>query len=133
MRQAPLLSRGRHLPGRNLPLEDAWRGDGFYLSWMKIATVWLLLLAWIGVADWVNRDLEDTGLKWQLWNPIVVGGFMAAMLLSFVIPWFWLNIFLLLGGAAGPVAAYVLYRNKKMPPIAACSRRATSASGTRSG
>ena len=93
----------------------SWRGDGFYLSWMKIATVWLLFLAWVGVADWVNRDLEETGLKWQLWNPIIVGSFMATMLLSWLIPWFWLNIFLLLGGAVAPVAAYVVYRNRRMP------------------
>ena len=82
---------------------------------MKIATVWLLFLAWVGVADWVNRDLEDTGLKWQLWNPIIVGSFMATMLLSWLIPWFWLNIFLLLGGAAAPVATYIVYRNRRMP------------------
>ena len=81
----------------------------------KIATVWLLFLAWVAAADWVNRDLEDTGLKWQAWNPIIVGGFMATMLLSWLIPWFWLNIFLLLGGAAGPVAAYVAARNRVMP------------------
>ncbi len=85
-----------------------WRGNGFYLSWMKIATVWLLFLAWVGAADWVNRDLEDTGLKWQLWNPIIVGSFMATMLLSWLIPWFWLNIFLLLAGAVAPVATYIV-------------------------
>ena len=82
---------------------------------MKIATVWLLFLAWVGVADWVNRDLDEMNLEWQMWNPIVVGGFMAALLLTFLIPWFWLNIFLLLAGATGPVAAYVVIRNRKMP------------------
>jgi type II secretory ATPase GspE/PulE/Tfp pilus assembly ATPase PilB-like protein len=93
----------------------AWRGDGFYLSWMKIAAVWLVFFAWVAVADWVNRDLEDTGLKYQIWNPIVVGSFMATMFLCWIIPWFWLNIFLLLGGAAGPVATYIVYRNGQMP------------------
>ena len=92
-----------------------WRGTGFYLSWMKIATIWLLFLAWVGVADWVNRDLEDTGLKWQMWNPIVVGSFMATMLLSLLVPWFWLNLFILLGGSVAPVATYIVYRNGQMP------------------
>ena len=92
-----------------------WRGSGFYLSWMKIATVWLLFVAWVGVADWVNRDLEETGLKWQLWNPIVVGSFMATMLLTWMIPWFWLNFFLLLAGAIAPVATYVVSRNGQLP------------------
>jgi len=92
-----------------------WRGTGFYLSWMKIATVWLLFLGWVGVADWVNRDLDDTGLKWQLWNPIVVGSFMAVMLVSLLVPWFWLNILLLLSAAVAPVATYIVYRNGQMP------------------
>ena len=94
---------------------QSWRGGGFYLSWMKIATVWLLFLAWVGAADWANRDLEDTGLKWQLWNPIIVGSFMGTMLLSWLIPWFWLNIFLLLAAAVAPVTAYIVLRNKAMP------------------
>jgi len=93
-----------------------WQGGGFYLSWMKIATVWLLFLAWVGAADWVNRDLDDTGLKWQFWNPVIVGGFLATMLLSWLLPWFWLNIFLLLGGAVAPVAMYIVSRNRSMPP-----------------
>ncbi len=92
-----------------------WQYGGFYLSWMKIAAVWLLFLAWVGVADWVNRDTDETGLKWQLWNPVIVGSFMATMFLSWLIPWFWLNIFLLLGGAVAPVAAYIVDRNRQMP------------------
>ena len=92
-----------------------WQHGGFYLSWMKIAAVWLLFVAWVGTVDWVNRDLEDTGLKWQLWNPLIVGSFMAAMLLSWLVPWFWLNILLLLAGAVAPVALYVVDRNRRMP------------------
>ncbi len=38
--------------------------------------MWVLFLVWAGVADWVNRDLEEHDLQWQLWNPIVVGSFM---------------------------------------------------------
>ena len=104
-----------------------WQHGGFYLSWMKIATVWLLFLAWVGVADWVNRDTDETGLKWQLWNPVIVGSFMATMFLSWLIPWFWLNIFLLLGGAVAPVAAYIVDRNRQMPLHRQVLTRATSA------
>src|SRR5208282_6046759 len=95
--------------------KESWRGPGFYLSWMKIATVWLLFLAWVGVADWVNRDLEETGLKWQLWNPIIVGSFLATMILTWLIPLFWLSVLLLLVAAIAPVAAYIIDRNRQMP------------------
>jgi len=93
----------------------AWRGGGFYLSWWKIATMWLLFVAWVGTADWANRDMDEFGLNWQMWNPIILGGFMAVMLLCLLIPWFWLNIFLLLAGAAAPVATYIVFRNRELP------------------
>ena len=94
---------------------DNWQCGGFYLSWMKIATVWLLFLAWVGAADWANRDMDENGLKWQLWNPVIVGSFMGTMLLGWLIPWFWLNIFLLLAGAVAPLAVYIVDRNRRMP------------------
>jgi type II secretory ATPase GspE/PulE/Tfp pilus assembly ATPase PilB-like protein len=93
----------------------SWRGEGFYLSWIKIASVWLVFIAWAGLADWVNRDLEVAGLKWQLWNPIVVGSFLTTMFLSWLLPWFWLNIFLLLAAAIAPTVVYVVIRNASVP------------------
>jgi hypothetical protein len=90
----------------------AWRGQGYYLSLWKIGVTWLLFVAWTVAADWVNRDMDDNNLNWQLWNPIVVGSFLGTMLLTWIIPWFWLNIFLLLGGAIAPVATYIVFRNR---------------------
>ena len=92
-------------------MERLLRGPGFYLSLMKIATMWALFLIWAGVADWVNRDLEENGLHWQMWNPIVVGSFMGTFVLTLLIPWFWLNVFLLLAGAIAPIASYIVIRN----------------------
>lgn len=89
----------------------SWRGNGFYLSWLKIVFSWLVFVTWVGVADWVNRDLEDTGLNYQKWNPIVVGSFMGTMLLNWLLPWFWLNYILLLLGAIAPIATYIAFRN----------------------
>jgi type II secretory ATPase GspE/PulE/Tfp pilus assembly ATPase PilB-like protein len=92
-----------------------WRGPGFYLSWMKLATMWLVFVIWAGVADWVNRDLEENSLNWQMWNPIVVGSFMGTFVLTLLVPWFWLNIFLLLAGAIAPIASYIVIRNGQVP------------------
>ncbi len=88
-----------------------WRGNGFYLSWPKLATIWLMFVAWVGLADWVNRDLEECNLQWQLWNPVVVGSFMATLLITLFIPWFWLNVVLLLAATVAPVATYIVHRN----------------------
>ena len=44
-----------------------------------------------------------------MWNPIVVGSFMGVLLLTLLIPWFWLNLLLLL--AAAIAADRQLYRH----------------------
>lgn len=96
-------------------LDGRWRADGFYLSWNKILLSWLVLLAWIATVDWANRDLLRLNLNWRRWNPILVGSFVAAMLLLWLLPWFWFGFFLLLAGYLGPLTAYVLYRNARLP------------------
>jgi type II secretory ATPase GspE/PulE/Tfp pilus assembly ATPase PilB-like protein len=92
-----------------------WR-DGFSwnLSWIKIISIWVLFIVWVGVADWANRDMDINGLNFQLWNPIIVGSFMGTLLVSLLIPWFWLNLFLILSAAVAPVASYIVIRNKNM-------------------
>jgi hypothetical protein len=99
--------------------DGKWRQHGgtygFYLNWFKIAAVWLIFLAWVGGADWISRDADDNNLNWQLWNPIVVGSFVAVLLLTWLVPWFWLNLLLLLGAAIAPATCYVIHRNGQMP------------------
>ena len=96
-------------------LDGRWRADGYYLSWVKILLCWLVLLAWIASADWANRDMLKLNLTWRRWNPIIVGSFMAAMVLLWLLPWFWFGFFLLLAAFIGPLTAYVLYRNGQVP------------------
>ena len=94
--------------------DGAWRGPGFYLSWVKILACWLVFLAWLRTANWVNDDVQELNHDWRRWNSIVVGSFMGAMLLFWIIPWFWLDWFVLLAAYAGPVAAYILQRNRRV-------------------
>jgi type II secretory ATPase GspE/PulE/Tfp pilus assembly ATPase PilB-like protein len=103
-------------------LDGKWREHsnanapaGLYLEWWRIAAIWIVFVAWAAAADWANRDMDDNNLNWQMWNPIIVGSFMATMLLTWIIPWFWLNIFLLLGGAVAPFTTYVVQRNGQLP------------------
>ena len=90
---------------------ENWRGQGQYMNWYKIGVMWALFLIWAGVADWVNRDMEENGLHWQMWNPIVVGSFMGTFVLTLLIPWFALSVILLLAGAIAPIASYIVIRN----------------------
>ena len=91
-----------------------WRGNGFYIGWGKIAATWVVFMLWVAIADWVNRDLEEMGLNVRKWNPIIVGSFMGTMVLTWLIPWFWVNIFLLLVAAVAPTVVYVIERNAQV-------------------
>jgi type II secretory ATPase GspE/PulE/Tfp pilus assembly ATPase PilB-like protein len=95
---------------------DYFRAPGFYLSVGKILTCWLLFLAWIKTADWVNQDLQILHLrKIHLWNPVVVGSFSLAFLLIWILPSFALGFFLMLVAWIAPLATYIFYyRNPRL-------------------
>lgn len=94
-----------------------WSGPGYYLSWIKIALCWLVFLCWVGTTDWVSRDAQEKKLDYFLWNPIVFGSFLGAMVLVWLgIPYFWLAFGLLLVAYVGPLAAYIIYRNQRVEP-----------------
>lgn len=94
------------------PAGDGWSGPGFYLSWIKIASFWILFLIWVRTADWVNRDLEDVDLDYLHWNPIVTAPFFIAFLLSWVLPWYWASLALLFLTLVVPTTIYIIVRNK---------------------
>ncbi|MGD0897752.1 MAG: ATPase, T2SS/T4P/T4SS family [Thermoguttaceae bacterium] len=96
-------------------LRGAWRGTGFYLSWIKILSAWLVFLAWIATTGWVNQDVQDRGLNWLRWNAIVAGSFFAAIVLAWEIPWFWLGWPLMWIAWIAPLASYIVYRNSRAP------------------
>ena len=95
-------------------LKKDFRGPGGYLSWVKIAACWLLFLMWVFSTDWVSRDCQEVKLEYLRWNPIVFGSFMAAFVLMWLIPYFWLGFPLLVVAYVAPFVTYVLYRNSKV-------------------
>ena len=63
------------------------RGPGFYLSWPKILASWIVFMCWVRTTDWVNVDCQEVkALDFARWNPIVFGTFMAAFVLTWLIP-----------------------------------------------
>lgn len=110
------LAQGVTMPDYTFP-STGWSGPGHYLSWVKIAACLAVFLCWVYTTDWVSRDAVQLRLDYLRWNPIVFGSFLAAMVLVWMgIPYFWLAFPLLLAAYAGPLAAYVVYRNRKVLP-----------------
>jgi type II secretory ATPase GspE/PulE/Tfp pilus assembly ATPase PilB-like protein len=93
---------------------SAFRGPGDYLSWIKILAAWLVFLLWVGTTDWLSTDAQDLKLDFLRWNPIVFGTFMAAFVLLWVIPSFWIGFPLLVIAYVAPLATYIIHRNSKV-------------------
>jgi general secretion pathway protein E len=92
-----------------------WRGNGFYLSWPKILACWAIFLLWVKTTDWVNVDCQEVrAMDYMRWNPIVFGTFLAAFVLSWLIPYFWVGLVLLLVAYVAPLTTYIIIRNGKV-------------------
>ncbi len=104
--------QGSQWPGMEITKD--FRGPGYYLSWVKIIACWLVFLAWVGTTDWVSRDCQEMKLDYLRWNPIVFGSFIAAFVLLWLIPYFWLGFPLLVIAYTGPFVGYVVYRNSRV-------------------
>ncbi len=97
-----------------VPPHSDFRGTGGYLNWIKILVVWLVFFAWTGTTDWLSTDCQELKFDYLRWNPIVFGTFMAAMILLWIIPSFWIGVALLAIAYIAPLTTYILYRNSKV-------------------
>ena len=107
-----LMAAEGEWPG--VALGKDFRGTGHYLSWIKIIACWLLFLTWVSTTDWLSTDCQALKFDYLRWNPIVFGAFMAAFVLVWLIPYFWVGFFLLLIAYVAPLATYIILRNKKV-------------------
>ncbi len=87
------------------------RGPGGYLSLPKIILSWLLFLLWVKTTDFVSQDCLRLRLNYALWNSVVFFTFVVGFLLMWMIPLFLAGFFLLILTYAGPLTAYVIFRN----------------------
>lgn len=98
------------------PLTDGWSGPGFYLQPLKILACWAIFAMWVHTTDWVSDDAQERKLDYKRWNPVIVGSFLATFVLTWLIPFFWVDLVLLLAAYITPLAMYVSMRNKLAPP-----------------
>jgi type II secretory ATPase GspE/PulE/Tfp pilus assembly ATPase PilB-like protein len=96
--------------GDKLPAN--WTGPGFYLNLFKMGAVWAIFALWVHSADWVSRDCQERGMNYMRWNPIVVGAFLGALVLLWLLPFFWVGLALLIVAYVAPLATYVVQRNR---------------------
>jgi type II secretory ATPase GspE/PulE/Tfp pilus assembly ATPase PilB-like protein len=96
------------------PLPDGWSGPGFYLDWLKILLAWLVFLFWVGTTDWVSRDAQAHEMDYLRWNPIVVGVFLVAQVLLWLLPLFWVSFAILVLAWIVPLGTYIIVRNQKV-------------------
>jgi type II secretory ATPase GspE/PulE/Tfp pilus assembly ATPase PilB-like protein len=89
------------------------RGPGSYLSWPKIAALWLVFLAWVHTTDWLSSDAQEMKQQYLRWNIITVASFLGALVLLLLLPSFWLGFPLLLIAYGVPLGTYVYLRNEK--------------------
>jgi type II secretory ATPase GspE/PulE/Tfp pilus assembly ATPase PilB-like protein len=100
-------------PNMDVPFS---RGPGYYLSLPKILFCWLLFLLWVKTTDLLSQDCQRQRLSSVVWNSVVFFTFVVAFILVWLLPWFWLGAFFMILAYAGPLTAYVLYRNKRLSP-----------------
>lgn len=90
------------------------------VSWLKLASIWLLFLIWVKSADWVNRDTQLIGLAYGVWNAAMFFPFAVLLLLTaFPIgagfPFYIAAVILLSICYLGTFIPYIVLRNKAVP------------------
>ncbi len=101
----------------SVPIEPA-----LYVNPVKVGVVVVLLLAWAGAAQWVDRDTDVVKTRREQWSLIVLSGGMVAFVALLIPPWFgglfYLGVAFWLLIAGGPIVAYVIHRNARVTPAA---------------
>ncbi|HEY2827785.1 MAG TPA: hypothetical protein VGJ04_09320, partial [Pirellulales bacterium] len=90
----------------------AGRGRGFYISLSRFILIWILFLIWVKTADWVSQDCLRLDMTYMIWNGVMVGPFIAAFLLLWLLPWFEVAYPLMALAYLVPVGVYIIIRNK---------------------
>src|SRR5262245_27865248 len=92
------------------------RGPGFYFHPAKLLLLLAAYFAWLRICWWVHSDSQNLKLPSEIWNPLVLGCGFAGLLFVWLLPWFWLGLFVLVVLSLAPTLSYVSVRNDKVTP-----------------
>ncbi len=117
---APLAAQTEWPPWPSAGGHSIERGPGGYLSWMKLAAIAVIWLAWVRMSDWMNRDSvrfdEYTGVSPKAWNLVSVSAYLGGLAAVLFIPLFLAGFPLYVLGASLPLVIYVFFlRRGKIP------------------
>jgi type II secretory ATPase GspE/PulE/Tfp pilus assembly ATPase PilB-like protein len=77
----------------------------------------VLLLSWVGIGDWVNRDTQIFNFGYKKWNPIIYFPFAIVGLAQFFIPMpHWARLVVLPIALIASAIPYVVVHNKNVQP-----------------
>jgi type II secretory ATPase GspE/PulE/Tfp pilus assembly ATPase PilB-like protein len=104
------------LPGQVWAADEAVfpRGEGFYFSIPKLATLVVVYLCWVTTCRWVDEDAHDVGLPVETWNPLMFAAGLLGLIVVWLLPLFWLSVSLLVLLYGTISLTYVNLRNQRV-------------------
>jgi type II secretory ATPase GspE/PulE/Tfp pilus assembly ATPase PilB-like protein len=91
------------------------RGPGFYFDSIKLGLTVVIYLLWIRTCWWADVDARRLALGRKAWNPLMLGCGLLGLFVVWLLPWFWVSLFILLLLYLTPTLLYVNFRNEKAP------------------
>jgi type II secretory ATPase GspE/PulE/Tfp pilus assembly ATPase PilB-like protein len=92
------------------------RGPGFYFNLPKLVILFFVYIFWVSTCAWVDRDAKALSLPGTVWNLAMFGCGLLGLLVVWVLPWFYVSLFILLAFYLAPSLMYVNLRNQKVGP-----------------
>ncbi len=99
-----------------VPMLMAIPEPGGYLAGWKIILMLVLVLPWLALAPWVQRDEKLVRAPQNLWSVVVLLCGTLGVALWLVIPVYLLGLAVYIVLAAGSMLGYVVYRNGRVEP-----------------
>ncbi|MEX0939500.1 MAG: ATPase, T2SS/T4P/T4SS family [Pirellulales bacterium] len=88
------------------------RGPGLYISPIKLAACWLLLMVWVKTTDWVNQDCQRVRQNYALWNSVAFFPFLLIGAIGLrLLPMFAVAYVLMVLAWLVPLIVYIVVRN----------------------
>lgn len=87
---------------------------GGYFSLAKIIIILLLVIPWLLVAPWIQKDAKRLHALHELWSGSVVAAGAVGVLLWLVIPYYIVGLLAYVFLAAASIVAYLVYRDSKV-------------------
>jgi len=104
------------------PGEEA--AKGLPVSVVKLVLSALLFVALAAFGNWLGRDVAMIQSQQRMWCGAYLGAAGLGLLLLLLVPWFAVGWVLALAAVSAPAAAYVKWRNERVPPGARAFTRA---------